>query len=268
MRFNALGQFAPDRGHTDLSVYQCVINVFPLFIQYLGKLLFPVNLNASYVFHPLDSLLEAKGILSLICAAGVVIASFIAFQKNKVAFFSILLVVVPLLPVLYIPVLIVNIFAERYLYLSSAGFVILPALLLFWVTRTYPQMAAVLTVGFVILMGLFFIGTVDRNAVWKDDYTLWSDTVKKSPDGAVAHLNFGQAIQVRGDRDGAIEHYRISIRLDPNDPVAHFDLGLAFFLKGRMDLAVEQFRIVLSQDANYPDTAYYLQLASASMSHR
>jgi tetratricopeptide (TPR) repeat protein len=268
IRFHALGGFAPDNRHADLSVYQYVINVFPLFIQYLVKLLFPVNLNAFYVFHPVSSILEMRGILSLTATTACAVGSFIAFKRSKKIFFSLLLIVVPLLPALYIPGLSVNIFAERYLYLPSVGFVMLSALFVAVIRGNHPKRAAGLVVSAVLVVGLYAMGTVNRNVIWKDDYTLWTDTAKKSPDGALVHVNFGQALQMRGLRDKAIEQYQIALRLDPNDSITHFNLGLAFFLKGWMDMAAEQFQIALLQDPDYPDASYYLQLALSSKPHQ
>jgi hypothetical protein len=66
LRFQALGGFAPAKRGGELSVYQFFINIFPLFVQYLKKLIFPADLNALYVFHPIASLFEMKGIVSLI----------------------------------------------------------------------------------------------------------------------------------------------------------------------------------------------------------
>lgn len=264
VRFHALGGFAPDKRHADLSVYQYVINVFPLFIQYLEKLLFPVNLNAFYVFHPVSSILEMRGILCLTATAAFIVASLAVFKRSKAVFFSLLLIVIPLLPVLYIPGLSVNIFTERYLYLPSAGFVMLSALFVARTRGNHPKWAASLAVGAVIVAGLYTMGTVNRNAIWRDDYTLWADTARKSPDGALVHVNFGQALQMRGQRDEAIEQYQIALRLNPNDPITHFNLGLAFFLKGGMDMAIEQFQITLSQDPDYSHASYYLQLALSS----
>ncbi len=268
IRFHALGGFAPDKRHADMSIYQWGINIFPLFMQYLGKLIFPVNLNAFYVFHPLPSVFEMKGAFSLIGTAAFAIASRIAFRKSRAVFFSLLFTVITLLPSLYIPGLSFNVFADRYLYLPSAGFVMLPALLVARARARFPERAGTLAAATVIVLGLFSAGTVDRNAVWRDDCTLWADTVKKSPDAALVHVNYGQAIQMTGRRDEAIEHYQIALKLDPNDAITHFDLGLAYFLNGSMDMAVEQFRIVLAQDPDYPNAAYYLQLAASSKSHR
>jgi len=66
VRVYALGGVAPLKRYATLSVYQYAINIFPLFIQYLEKLLVPLNLNAFYVFHPIASILERKGVFSLV----------------------------------------------------------------------------------------------------------------------------------------------------------------------------------------------------------
>jgi len=35
------------------------------------------------------------------------------------------------------------------------------------------------------LVALYSAGTVQRNAVWKDDYSLYRDTIEKSPDAVM-----------------------------------------------------------------------------------
>ena len=132
LRIHALGEFAPKKNYVTLSAYEYVINVFPLFIQYLEKLLAPLNLNAFYVFHPIPSLFQLKGALSLMATLVFVVLFLIALRKNRVAFLGLLFVAVPLLPVLYIPALGENTFTDRYLYLPSVGYVLLLAIFLSW----------------------------------------------------------------------------------------------------------------------------------------
>jgi len=47
----------------------------------------------------------------------------------------------------------------------------------------------------------------------------------ESPDDALANFNQGIALSKKGDLDGAITAYRISIHLDPNHVNAHYNLG-------------------------------------------
>ena len=76
--------------YATLSAYEYVINVFPLFIQYLEKLIAPLNLNAFYVFHPIHSLFELKGVLSLIATLVFAVSLSVALRKNRVAFLGLM----------------------------------------------------------------------------------------------------------------------------------------------------------------------------------
>lgn len=245
VRFHVLGGFAPFKRHSHLSAYQYAINIFPLFAQYLSKLLFPVGLNAFYVFHPITSILEMKGVASLGVAAAFMVFALMLAKKKRMAFFGLCLIALPLIPALYIPALGENTFAERYLYLPSFGFVFLIALI-----AAYAEKRREAFTFFIIISGLvlclYTLATVQRNRVWRNEYDLWVDTVKKSPDGATPHNNLGIVYNDRGETDRAIEQFQMALRLKPNYAAARNNLGLAYGKKGMVDRAIEQFRIALS----------------------
>ncbi|MEK9134645.1 MAG: hypothetical protein AAB333_07260, partial [Pseudomonadota bacterium] len=127
LRTYALRGFAPLKRHVQLSNYEYFINIFPLFIQYLEKLLLPINMNAFYVFHPISSIFQWKGIIALSFTLGFIFLMYF-FRRHKLFFLCLLWIVIPLLPVLYIPALGESTFTDRYLYLPSIGFVVLGAL--------------------------------------------------------------------------------------------------------------------------------------------
>ncbi|HAM53054.1 MAG TPA: hypothetical protein DCP92_21010, partial [Nitrospiraceae bacterium] len=204
LRILALGGFAPEKRHVTVSAYQYVINVFPLFVRYLEKLLLPINLNAFYVFHPIASLYEVEGASSLMATVLFMLLFPIALKKNRAVFLGLLLVTVPLVPVLYIPALGENTFTDRYLYLPSVGYVLLLAIFLSWVRVRLPRAAKNIVIIFLMTMGLYTVGTISRNSVWKDNSNLWSDTVRKSPDSTMAHNNSGLAYAFKGQLDMAI----------------------------------------------------------------
>ncbi len=172
LRIHALGEFAPQARRNALSAYQYAINVFPLFALYLEKLLIPLNQKAFYVFHPVSSLLGWQGVLSLIATAAFAASFFVAFKRSRLAFLSLVFIVVPLLPALYIPALGVNAFTERYLYLPSAGYVFLLAILLSSVRKKLPQAGRGVTIALIVMAGLYSFGTIRRNIVWKDNLNL------------------------------------------------------------------------------------------------
>ena len=125
------------------------------------------------------------------------------YRKSRILFFS-LLVVVPLLPVFYIKAISGKPFAERYLNLPSVGYVLLLALFLSWATVKIPGALKSIAIVFIVIVGLYAVGTVKRNNVWQNNVILWSDTTKKSPDSDDAHYALGFAYASQGQFDKAI----------------------------------------------------------------
>jgi tetratricopeptide (TPR) repeat protein len=258
MRYNALGGLAPNKSHQELGSYQYFINIFPLFAQYMGKLILPINLNAYYVLHPVSSAFAARSIISFCIVTVFILLAVLALRKSKIAFLSLAFIAIPLLPVLYIPGVGENTFAERYLYFPSFGF----ALLLVWLlARTglrLPKGSRLVIWVALVLIGLYSAGTISRNSVWKDDIILFEDTVKKSPDGAIPRGMLGYALAYRWHTDEAIEQYRISLALKPYNPVIHTNLGSAYAEKGFLDKAIEEFKIAIRLRPGYADAHYNL----------
>lgn len=245
MRLHALGAFAPVVRHRELSLYHYLINVFPLFMTYIEKLFLPTDLNAFYVFHPITSIFAMRGILAFFFTLAFVILTLTAMRKNKTVFFSLLFMAVPLLPVLYIPALGENTFAERYLYFPSVGFVLLLALVLSKARIHNPKLSNILTAIYCVMIVVYSAGTISRNTVWSDEYTLWADTVKKSPDSAVVQGELGNALLSMGRTDEAIEHHGLAAALAPNDWLILNNFGFALATKGLWDDAITQYRTAL-----------------------
>ena len=254
LRFSALGGFAPEKRFLNLSGYEYVLNMFPLFAGYLWKVLLPINLTAFHVFHPLTSIGQAKSILSLSASAAFMAGLLIAMKKDGRVFLGFLFFAVPLLPVLYIPALGENTFTERYLYLPSAGFVLLIALCLLWLQRKVPQFFGPALCIVIALAAFYSFQTMARNAIWKTEIVLFADTVKKSPDAPLMRNNYGSALDSNGQLDEAIEQFQAALKLRPDYWEAQMNLGIAYGKKGRLDKAVEHL-----------DTALRLNPRSASV---
>lgn len=255
MRIYAIGGVAPVKSHTELNNYEYFINIFPLFIQYLEKLILPTNLNVYHVFHPILSLSEWKGIISISLTLAFFCLAYL-FRKNRIVFFSFLWIVIPLLPVLYIPALAENTFTERYLYLPSVGFVILLSLIVEKVYRlrllgqaTVPLIGSML----IIISGLYSIGTIKRNYIYRDNYTLWLDTVEKSADAHIPHNNIGLAYYDRGRMDEAIKEYLAALKLRPDYAIAYNNLGNVYSKQGRLDKAIKEYLTALRLRPDYVD---------------
>jgi len=260
LRVRALNGIVPQK-NADVSIYGLIINICSLFRQYLAKLVFPINLSVFHVFHPISSISELPEIASLFVTGLFVAVGLLTLRKNRFVFFSLVMIFVPLLPVFYIPALSANAFTERYLYFPSLGFALLSASLVnqgMLIMRDAAMRVITLT---VIVFCLYSMGTISRNGVWKDDYTLFSDAVKKAPDGAIPHLGLGVALLNRGKLDEALNEFKNSLELNPDYELAHYNLGLAFLKKGLAENAIEQFEIALRLNPRHAEAHNDLAMA-------
>ncbi len=234
LRVNALGALAPVRRHAELGPFEVVLNVFPLLGKYLLKLLVPAGLTVFHAFDPVTSAGDAR-----VLAGGVAVVAFAAlgvllWRTSGFGFLAWSVVLLPLLPVLYVPALGDNPFAERYLYLPSVGFVWLLVLGAHRVVAARPRLAPALVAAGALLFAAYAWGTVARQPVWASDRTLWTDAARKSPDAAVAHYNLAVALQSEGRLQEAEQSYRSALRIQPS-PVAWTSLGALYLQLGRTD---------------------------------
>lgn len=253
IRISVLGDFAPLEPVVSTSSYEAAISIFPLFSRYLALLLLPVNLNFWPVFDALASLLSLRGIAALAVSISFLGAIWVAARKKSLTFLSLLFILVPLLPALYVQGIIGKPLAERYLYLSTFGFALLPAHLLQRAGKEYQRAAPLLPVIFLLVIGIYSAGTISRSRVWRDDVTLFSDTVKKSPESLVPRLELGNALLAKGYPGEAITQYQAALRMDPNLYVIHYHLGIALEKKNRLYDAVEQYLIATALNPAVPD---------------
>lgn len=267
VRYYVLSGFSPMESYPDLSTYESIINIFPLFSEYLTSLFWPFNLNLWHTFHPISSPFEAKGMASIGVTVIFCIVAVTAYRKNKAFFFGLFLFVIPLLPVFYIKGISGKPYAERYLYLPSVGYVLLLAIFLAWSREKLPRLAKSITIVFIIMAGLYTSGTINRNIVWQNSLNLWSDTVKKSPDSALAHIYLGFAYATQGQFERAIPEYQAALMLKPDDveaSVAHNNLGNAYQSRGQLQRAILEYQMALELMFDYAEAHYNLGIAYAA----
>ena len=111
-------------------------------------------------------------------------------------------------------------FAERYLYLPSIFFFLLPLGLISKFLEKHPQWRG--KVGralllFVLLLGLL---TMQRNGLLQDPVALWQAELKASPNNVEALSNLAINLCRQGKAEKGIVHLRKLCLLTPNSPLA------------------------------------------------
>jgi tetratricopeptide (TPR) repeat protein len=115
---------------------------------------------------------------------------------------------------------------------------------------------------FLIVVLAYGLSAYQRNFVWSDDITLWSDVVKKSPGKDRAYNEIGMWYYERQMVGYAIPYFEKSISLNPTGR-AHNNLGLCFLGLNWNDRAIEEFKKAINRS---PFTAmYHVNLGIAYM---
>lgn len=212
-----------------------------MILGYLKLEVFPVSLSADYIFLPIKTYFSPSFFIPLACLTLLLTISIKLHISKKIhglLIFGILFFFVTLIPV-YNIIPIFNPFAERYLYLPTTGIAVILAVA---ITKIQTRHSTVVLI-FLLLIIISAIGVRHRNEVWKNEYSLWSDTIKKEPYSFRAYNGIGEVYLMEGKLNEAIYAFQTALSINPNHAMAHFNLGRAYEGKKQHDKAMEHYRI-------------------------
>jgi tetratricopeptide (TPR) repeat protein len=195
---------------------------------YISKLVAPITLNAFY-FYTLNPKLIIFSLSILLIT--LVLAVFL--RKNKIFLSGIFWFFVFIFPALLVASVSPVGFAERYLYVPSAGFAL--AIVSF---RMKPVIAKALIAACVVMSLVCFL----RSPVWHDDLTLWTDTIQKSPEAPTANYNLATAYLKQQDYATAAKYYQRVVTLDPTKAEAYYNLAVCNHYFGNDQEAIHNLK--------------------------
>jgi len=209
---------------------------------YLGNCVWPANLCADYTPYSLRHLPLG---FSLACLA-VVLAGFVyATRRNRLTLLGASLFWLALLPVsnllpIYQPA------ADRYLYLAMAG-------LCAWVATLIPTRWPAVTAGlWLVLCGALLPVTLNRERVWHNEFSLWSDTAARNPGSVTAAKHLAAAFLDQRQTKAAVAEWHRAVRLTNNrDAEAWAGLAVALEASGRPAEADQAYRQAIIHDPRY-----------------
>lgn len=221
--------------------------VFKSFGLYAARAVFPVNLTVEYP-DPLPPAAWGGAFLGaafLGTAAGLAAWRFApALPRGRAARAGLAWFLFALLPVLNLlpsP----RLGAERFLYLPLAG-------LGLWAGALWLQAGNRIKIVGVVVVLMLGSGSFFRARVWKDNYRLFTDAVKKSPASSKAHHGLGNELFRQGRSAEAIGEFERAIAIMPRDPFYYNSLGVALGELGRFAPARAQFEASLRINPNDP----------------
>lgn len=222
---------------TTVSRWQYLFTQFNVIVIYIRLLFLPVGQNLDYLYPFKNGFFDAYTPLAFLFLIGLFAVGAWRIKKQPVIslaifwFFITLAVESSIIPIR-------DAMFEHRLYLPMFGFALIGAYLLFAFFAKQRYRAIIFLVVIIISFGAV---TYHRNSVWKDDITLWSDVVSKSPHNYRAHNNLGYNLMAKDRTEEAMAHYSEALRLKPYYADALNNMGLVLYNQDRIEEAIDHY---------------------------
>jgi len=247
---------------------------------YAWRLLVPLRLAADYSFEqiaPARSPLDGGFLGGLAVLVAVPALAWWARKKTPALALGAGMLVLTFSLVSNLVFPIGTIMAERLLYLPSAGFCLMMAVVLMSLARVRktapksrrpvvgrtppPAARATLAAAFparlalpvAVLIVLYGVRTWSRNVVWRDPLTFFTTMVADAPLSARSHRELGNVLAAAGRVDEARRAFERSLAIKPGDAATLYNLGNALSQAARYDEAVRVYEQALAAKPDFVD---------------
>jgi Flp pilus assembly protein TadD len=232
--------------------------------RYLWVLFFPHPLvsDLGYNQMPLTGWGDWRALLSFALWAGIAVFAILRLRKKDLWSFGILFFLINFSIFTNLIITIGTSFGERLLFSASPGFALVLTLILMKIFRVDERKKtskilenkALLGVAGVIL--LLYVGkTINRNADWKDSFTLYAADIEKSPNSAKLNYHYGLELVKKGNEsegqtqknwyDQAKSRFQKAIEIKPDYHDAFGQMGLAFYREKNYEEALKNYELAL-----------------------
>jgi tetratricopeptide (TPR) repeat protein len=222
-----------------------ITNAIVTYFDYVRQMFWPVDLIPFYV-HPENRLEIWRLLLAATTLIAITAIAFARRRKNPylvVGWFWYLVMLVPVIGVIQVGL---QGRADRYTYLPQIGLCIAMVWLVRDLTKDWHRQKAILAAAAAIVVGGLSMLSWKQTTHWRDTETLWSYTLRVTPDSDVAHAGLAGILFVRGQVDQAMRHYESALRLRSGNVAAQFGLARALSSKQKTDEAISHYLKALS----------------------
>ena len=212
---------ALDHSRAAYSFLDRILLVLYSMVFYIVELFVPYKLSLAHIYPPLvNGMLPMEYYLAPLVLIGIAVWIYKATAKRRVLltgfgfYFITIALVLQLVPFGW------DIVSERYSYVPHIGLLFIVASYLLEYsdkasTSTWKLKAWLTGVLALLVVGCVF-ATWQRNKVWKDDITLFSDVIEKDPNVSFAYSDRGILLMNKGQLKEALSDFNNAIRLDPD----------------------------------------------------
>jgi len=218
--------------------------------KYWRLLILPYGQHLDHYIPVANSLFDLRVIFGLLINIVIIAIAIISFKKHRLLSFGFLWFYITLLVESSI-IPIKDVIFEHRLYLPIFGFIITLLYVSFFIINK--KYFCYIILFYITLTFVYSYLTYQRNRVWQNDGTLWTDTLRKSPLNSRAWNNLGLYFLREFKYEEAIHKFTIGIKLDPNNPDLYSNRGTAFFFQNNYTSSLEDFNKSIELNKSIPN---------------
>ena len=225
---------------TEFDYFRMVLKSWIYMFQ---KLILPLKLAPDYIYEIPKSWFDPWVVSALVGLAFYGASLGYAFYRSKLAFFALVWLGAFWLPTSNLfPLSALKYFAaDRFLYVPSVGFFIAVVMLLEKIVR-HPKIRIGIILLFVLTLSSL---TWKQNEVWHSSISLWTHTVKISPQSIHVLNNLGTEHLQKGEYEQALALFSKAVKIHPNHAISRYHLGLVYEKRGDVLEAIKHYRIFI-----------------------
>jgi protein O-mannosyl-transferase len=238
----------------DNSLYEHLAFASFSFINYLFKLILPINLSAYYFCPNKATLLQWFCFIILLIIFLLSVRYRKRISPSRLSVFAFCFYLANIVFLIQLIPLGNVLMADRYIYLSSIGFFLLVAMFIV-------QLAGKFSIVYLFLgISLVLLGfkTHERIKVWNNSMVFWSDLIEKNNNLPFAWFSRGLYKESQGDNEGAMNDFNMAIQLHPNYKEVYYEKSNIFLRMGKKQLAMDNILKAIFIDPKFYD-AYLLR---------
>lgn len=234
--------------------------------HYFGIFFVPIHLSADTDWGLLPGITDIRFIVGLLFVLALlsiaIVSSF--YQKWRPVSFGILWFFLALIPTSSIFPLaeVLNYHRIFFPYIGlmisvvwTLGKLLTP--LQQWMQQKALPFTATMVVIACILMSAYAYGTIQRNAVWHTEESLWKNVTENSPANGRGLMNYGLTQMSNGDYATAEKYFIHALQLLPNYHALQINLGVINDIKGDTTAATAYFKRALALGPTFPESWFF-----------
>ena len=225
---------------TQLPLHVRVSNAVVAYVEYIRKMIWPVDLAVFYPHPGMPSLWEAVGALGVLA----VISMFVVRYGRRYPFLPVgwFWYLGTLVPVIGIVQVGTQALADRYTYIPLVGLFIMISWGMRAVVEKVPKTRIVLCACVLGAVAILTVLSDKQVGVWQNSFTLFSHALEVTKDNKLARNNLGIALTNQYRFEEALPYFLENLQRQNPDESTYYNTAICLAKLGRCDEAEVFYR--------------------------